>query len=301
MRKLNRILKDNLIIPNKYEKKGNIAIIYSNDKKYYIKKNTDRDIFKYLDTRNFNYYPKRINAYYDDYEITEYIKGEELPTDQKMMDMIDLVSLLHNKTTHYKEIDIADYKKIYEDINNNIEYLVSYYNDLITIIESKVYMSPSEYLLARNISKVFSALNYCKKEIDIWYEMVAEKKKHRVVLLHNNLDLSHFIKSDKSYLLSWRKAKIDIPIFDIYKLYRKNGLEVPFDEILKRYEQNYPLTDDERKLLFILIAMPNIIDFDHNEYELTNIISKEIDMLYKSENLISPYYPENGPTEQHKE
>ena len=121
------------------------------------------------------------------------------------------------------------------------------------------------------------------------------------MLLHNNLDLSHFIKSDKSYLLSWRKAKIDIPIFDIYKLYRKNGLEVPFDEILKRYEQNYPLTDDERKLLFILIAMPNIIDFDHNEYELTNIISKEIDMLYKSENLISPYYSENGPTEQHKE
>ena len=31
------------------------------------------------------------------------------------------------------------------DIKNNIEHLTSYYNDLITNIESKIYMSPSEY------------------------------------------------------------------------------------------------------------------------------------------------------------
>lgn len=83
-----------------------------------------------------------------------------------MLDLIKLVSLLHNKTTHYKEVDFADYKTIYETLSNNIEYLYSYYNDIITLIETKVYMSPSEYLLARNISKIFGSLNFSKQELE---------------------------------------------------------------------------------------------------------------------------------------
>ena len=50
-----------------------------------------------------------------------------MPDEQKMLDMIDLVGLLHNKTTYYKNIDLDDYKKIYEDIANNIFYISSRY------------------------------------------------------------------------------------------------------------------------------------------------------------------------------
>ena len=38
----------------------------------------------------------------DQYEITEYIEDIEMPKEQKMQDMIDLVALLHSKTTHYE-------------------------------------------------------------------------------------------------------------------------------------------------------------------------------------------------------
>ena len=41
--------------------------------------------------------------------------------------MIDLVGLLHNKTTYYKEVDESDYKELYEDITNNIIHLNGYY------------------------------------------------------------------------------------------------------------------------------------------------------------------------------
>ena len=151
-------------------------------------------------------------------------------------------------------------------------------------------MSPSQYLLARNITKIFSSLNFCKHELDNWYELVKEKRKQRFVVLHNNLDLDHFLRNDKSYLISWDKSKIDIPIFDIYKLYKKYSLDYDFEYILKRYENSYPLHEEERKLLIILISLPDRLEFDKKEYDLCKDISRQIDVLYKTEKLISPYY-----------
>ena len=213
-----------------------------------------------------------------------------MPKEQKMLDMIDLVSLLHYKTTYYKEVDEDDYKIIYEDVMGNIEYLNSYYLDLITIIESKVYMSPSEFLLAFNISKIFASLNYCQAKIKEWLSIIDEKKKQRFVVLHNNLEIDHYIRNNEPYLISWDKAKIDIPIFDLYKLYKRYSLDYDFEPILKKYEMNYPLLEEEKILFFVLITLPDKIEFNKSEYENTKIVGKQIDNLYKTEKLIEEYY-----------
>ena len=291
MKQINEILKKYKIKPHRYIKNGKTTIVDTEIGRFAIKKNNkDKKIFDYLKSRSFNYYPKIISNENEEYEISEYIEELDYPNEQKMLDLINLISLLHNKTTHYKEIDYDDYKQIYEDIKNNIEYLESYYTDIITLIESHVYMSPSEYLLARNISRVFISLNFCKEEIENWYELIKDKTKQRVVVLHNNLDLSHFFKTDSSYLISWDKSKIGIPIFDLYILYKRHSLDYDFSEILKQYEQSYPLQKDERKLFFILIAFPPKIEFDKTTYEQTKEISNQMDIMYKTEKLISPYY-----------
>lgn len=297
MRKLNDILKKYALKPHRYIKEGNAVIVDTDQGKYVIKERSgNRKIFNYLNSRNFDYYPKFINDTNEDYEIMEYVDQIDVPEDQKLMDLVDLTSLLHSKTTHYQEIDEDDYKVIYEDINNNIIYLNSYYSDLINIIDSKVYMSPSEYLLARNISKVFAALSYSKDELDKWYELVKNSHKKRLVVLHNNLDLSHFLRNEHSYLISWNKSKIDIPIFDLYKLYKRNGLQFEFSEVLKRYEKNYPLLPEERKLLFVLMALPDKIEIVSDEYENCKEVNRMIEFVYKTEMLISPYYAKEGKT-----
>ena len=291
MKQISEILKKYNIKPHRYIKNGKATIIDTEMGRFVVKKNNkNKKIFDYLKSRSFNYYPKIISDEDEEYEISEYIEELDYPNEQKMLDLINLISLLHNKTTHYKEIDYDDYKQIYEDIKNNIEYLESYYNDIITLIESHIYMSPSEYLLARNISRIFISLNFCKEEIENWYELIKDKTKQRVVVLHNNLDLSHFFKMDSSYLISWDKSKIGIPIFDLYILYKRHALDFDFSEILKQYEQNYPLQKDEKKLFFILIALPPKIDFDKSIYEQTKEISNQMDIMYKTERLISPYY-----------
>lgn len=296
MKEVREVLKKYDLKPFRYQKKGKVTIVETEKGSYVLKeKKVDNSpIYQYLNSRTFGYYPKMITSNDEAYEITEYIEEISMPDEQKMLDLIDLVTLLHNKTTHYKEVDEDDYKKIYEDIENNILYLGSYYDDIITAIENKVYMSPSEYLLARNITKIYSSLYFCKSEIEVWYSMVKEKRKQRMVVLHNNLKLSHFIRNHNSYLINWDKAKIDIPIFDLYKLYRNHFLEFDFSEILKRYENSYPLYPEERKLFFVLISLPDKIEFKKNEFAMCHEISEKIDYLYKTDRFISPYYPENG-------
>lgn len=295
MLKIDEILKKNSLVANRYVKDNNVYIVDTKDKKIVVKENSyDTNIYNYLKTRNFNYYPKVLNDDKDEYVLMEYLEDTDLPKEQKILDLIDLVSLLHYKTTHYKEVTEDDYKEIYEDVNNNIDYLYSYYSDLITIIETKVYMSPSEYLLATNISKLFASLTYAKEELNSWYEEVKLLKKQRLVVLHNNLKLDHFIENEMPYLISWNKSKIGLPIFDLYKLYKIHGLEFDFTEILKKYESKYPLLKNEKQLLFILIVLPDKIELNQSEYKNTLNVSNIINLLYKTEKLVLPENPEEG-------
>jgi len=288
MKEISELLKKNDIRASSYRKNGNVIISDTNKGKIVIKKNNYKDyIYNYLDTRNFNYYPDIIEN--DKYVISRYIEDVEIPSEQKIIDLVDLVSLLHSKTTHYREISEDEYKKIYEDLSNNYEYLYEYYLDIISLIDEKVFMSPSEYLLARNISFIFKSIEIGKEYVENWLERINGLNKMRVTIVHNNLDLSHYIRSDKPYLLSWDKSKIDIPIFDLYNLYNHHFMDFDFFELLKRYESVYPLKNYELELFFILITMPSKIEFNNNEYEMCVKISNEIDRLYKSNALIEEY------------
>lgn len=281
------ILRRNNIKGLKYKRLGNSVVV---DDKYIVKKNKKKDyILNYLDNRNFTYYP-HIYDKDDNYEILEYIKDGNIPKEQKMNDLIKLVSVLHNKTTYYKEVDEADFKKLYEDILNNLEYLEEYYLDLISLIESKVFFSPPEHLLATNITLIFDSINYSRNMTYKWYEMISKKThKMRVSVIHNNLSLDNYIKNNKDYLTNWDKSKIDIPIFDLYKLYIRNYSDFDFFDILNNYEKEYPLKDEELLLFYILISMPNKIEFDDTNYNLCIKIEKEVDKLLKSSDLISSY------------
>ena len=65
-----------------------------------------------------------------------------------------------------------------------INYIYNYYMDVINIIESKIYMSPSEYLIARNISKIFSCIYFCKNEY--CFKIIVTKEKISRYSLHES-------------------------------------------------------------------------------------------------------------------
>lgn len=265
-----RILDDKIVIKNK--KRDDIDSIYG-----------------YLRSRSFDYFPYPIDSD-DKYEIYPYLKDVYEPYEQKAMDLMHLLSLLHSKTTFYREVDIDKNKEIYESIVNRLDYLNDFYNDLITRIDKEVYMSPSSYLIARNINIIFGSIYYARSSLDKWYEKVRNNKNERVVNIHNNISLEHYIKNEKPYLISWNNSKIDSPIYDLFSFYRNHYLDFDFDDLFHFYESSYPLKEEERFLLFTYMAIPSEIENVNDEVEMCIKINKMIEYLYKTSNLVMNYH-----------
>ena len=280
---------------SKYKLPGEVFTIKSGariiDNKIVIKNKVNDSIdrtYDYLKSRAFDYFPSLLESS-DGYEVYPYIEDIYEPREQKAMDMMHLLSLLHSKTTFYREVDIDKNKEIYENIINNINYLNDYYNELISLIEKEVYMSPSSYLIARNINIIFSSIYYVRDNIDKWYKKIENNKNERVSYIHNNINLDHYFKRDKPYLISWNKSRIDNPIYDLLSFYKNHYLEFDFDDLFHYYESNYPLKEDERLLLFTYMAIPPVMDKSGSEYDVCIKINKTIDYLYKTSNLIMNY------------
>lgn len=294
MQSYNEFLKKCRLKPISYFKKGKSLIIETKDKKYVLKeKINDPSIYEYLSVRSFNNYPVILfkNDYYD---ITDYIEEEKIPEDQKLEELMKIVATLHSKTTYYEVKDLAYFKEIYETLNNNIEYLNSYYFDIITLIDTKEFMSPSEYLFARNYTMISSSLNLAHDMLNNWYKKVENLTSTRMVVLHNNLNLEHFIYNKSKTLISWRKSKFGCPIFDLLAIFNEYGNKYNFLDKLKMYELIYPLKDEEKELLFIFMIIPPKIEFKESEYDLCLYLTKKVELLYKANKIVLPYKFKNS-------
>lgn len=271
----------------KYELKKK-SIIYTDvdGKKYVAKENKNNiiDTYNYLNSRGFNYLPKLKYIDTEGY-VYEYEEDTIIPNEQKMSDLVKVMSLLHNKTVYYKKVSIDEVKEVYDSIDSSIKNTYNYYDDIVSMIEDEEYMSPSEYMLVRNCSAIFSCLTFCNKKLDEWYEIVSKKSKIREVLLHNNLDTSHLVNSKENMLISWDNAKRASPIYDFIKLYKNNYDKYDFNTLYKEYIGKFPLSKEESLLMFVILFIPYKITFNDSEMKNTINVSKLCNYLYTTDRL----------------
>lgn len=280
--------------PYRYTIKGKATILETTSGDFLIKeKNKDlNELYNYLISRGFDNFPKLIDSSRKDINVFEYVESITMPKEQMCDDIIDLIASLHNKTSYFKEVSEDKFKSIYEDIKSNISFLKNYYDTMYEIGFSEEFMSPATYLFMRNFYKINAALDFCDREINEWYELIKGESKIRVSVVHNNLSIEHFLKGNKEVLISWDNYLIDTPIIDIVKLYKNEYLNMNFSEVLERYFYKFSLLPYEQKLLFVLITMPPEIKMSNDEFNKCKNISKVIDYVFKTEDLIRPYYAE---------
>lgn len=284
--------------PLKYTLKGKTINVNSMQGNFVIKP-AKRDIislFSYLNSRSFYNYPKVI-AKDDDYITYEYLKELETPKEQQLLDLVLVVAKLHNKTVYFKEVTEDKYKEIYDNIKDNVIYLRDYYSGIYDEAFNEIYISPAKYNFLLNYSLLNNDLAFILDELDEWFNLVKESNKQRVCLIHNNLSLEHFIKGMDSYLISWDKYTFDTPVMDIVNLYHNEYLTCDFSGILKEYLKNFKLSVDEEKLLFILLSLPDKVNFDDSEFNNTINVANLVDYIKRTEKLIRPYYTEKQKEE----
>lgn len=278
--------------PSKITIAGKTTIVDTESGKYVIKnKNKDlNSLFNYLDSRSFSNFPHIIDEYDNKY-VYEYVNDISTPVNQKASDMAILLSNLHYKTSYYIPIVKDNIKEIYEILSSNILYFENYYNKIFIKAENEEYMRPSYYLLIRNQSKINSLIKFLKDNTEKWYKEMIDKDKTRVVYCHNNLSLDHFKTSNKNYFISWDKYKIDSPVLDLINLYHNDFNKYDFSNFLSSYLKQFSLLPEEKRLLFIVISLPQISYFSDNEMDNTIKAGKMIDYINTTEKIIKPYYP----------
>ena len=148
--------------PTKLTWKNKVLVLESTSGNFVIKekKNDIRKLYDYLNSRSFNYYPSLIDDTREDVNVFSFVNESFAPKEQKAMDLIKMVALLHQKTTYYKDVTSDEYKKIYDELKDEMVYIRYYYENLYQSFFEKIYPSPSEYFLLTNISKILSSLNY---------------------------------------------------------------------------------------------------------------------------------------------
>lgn len=263
------------IRPYKYTYMNKACILHTNDSKYVIKnkKRCDKDkLYDYLLSRDFSFFLYPENDLEDDYEIYSYIKEVEIDADEKAKDLMYIISDLHNRTTSYKNTDLDKIKEIYEDKNAQIEYLFNYYNDLEEVFMKHVYNSPAEYLLLRNIDKVYNTLNYSKFLLEEWYKISSNNRKMRISLIHNHLSLDHFIDGKDSKLINFDYAEYNSPIYDFINFYKKHYQELDMDNLYQTYQHRFKFTKEEELLFFIELIIPNKLKFSDNNFNNCRLV-----------------------------
>lgn len=249
-----------------YQKKKGIQVIDTNKGKYVIKNRFSQNdhLYSYLDNKNFPYLLYRESI--DDYEIFPYVNEVELPLEEKAIELVYILSILHNKTTFYREVSMDQVKEIYEEISDKLSYLFTYYHDLQDVIEQKVYMNPAEYLLIRNISFVYSSLEFSKQQLEKWYQYKKNQKKERVVLLHGRPCLDHLLIGKDKKLISWNHYKRDIPIYDFVYFYRHDYMDVEMSTLYGLYQSKFMFTEEEYLLFLTLLTIPEKLEWNGNHY-----------------------------------
>lgn len=284
---------NDLYKPKKITIKGNVYILTLDDnKKVVLKEKSDNVIraYNYLKSRELYFYPTLLDKNRDNYFLYDYIEEDNIITEQKSLDLAKLIGLMHAKTSYFKDVDKSKYDTIYDDINNNLNYLKEYYSNLYDAVIFKEFYNPFENLFMDYYSKIDSAISFSLNELDKWHSIILNKDKQRVSLIHNNLDLSHFIKSDRDYIISFDKSKIDTPILDLVTFYKREYDRINFEEFFEKYLYSFNLNDDELKLFFTFISMPWEIKVTDNIFADTSNLSTMINYLNKTESLIRPYY-----------
>lgn len=276
------IIKKHHFHPKSFKKNKSVYIIDNDSNRLAIKLNTSNyDIYKYLISHDFNYFPKYYNDSSDNYDILEYLDDLSVNNNQKINDYLSILALLHYKTSYKRELDLDTIKEKYESLINRIVYLKEYYYNLNNIIDKEMFLSPSMYLLIRNISLIYKTLDKSLELLNKLYDEVKNDKSIRVSLLHNNVDLDHLINNNKIYLISWDKSLFDSPVYELENFYRKYYKYIEISDFLRLYELTNKLTINEKTYLLILLSIPKEIHLGNNTYLDVNIINNEINYLTK--------------------
>lgn len=261
-------------------------VIETDDGKFFMVPRGNREkIFHYLETKKFPFFLPIIFFYRNVYEVYRYM-DDDIDINDKAINLVHILSLLHIKTTTYQEVVLDNVKKLYEDILNQLDSLFQFYQELVQNVESHIYMSPDEYLFIRNSSLFFQNLEQSRQYLEKWYQIKKNATRERLVFLHGSPSLDTFIDGDNPCFLDWDFSRKGYVIYDFLYFYKKNYLMLEMQSLFQIYQSKYSFSEEELYLFYSLILLDEKIQFSSNHYENTVLVQGRVAYATKVRNFV---------------
>lgn len=284
----------NIYRPLNINRIKNCILLDTMEGKYVLKTNSKIDystLYKYLKSRSFNYFPSLYDIR-DNNVIFEYQEDVFFDNNQKALDLVKVVALLHNKTCYFKDVSSDLFLNLYNDLRNNTLFLENEFNNYFDKFIFEENIIPSHTLFLYNYSSFYGAIKCLKDILEKWYLEVKDLSKMRVCVNHNNLCLEHFIKNESEYLISWDNYIIDTPVLDFANFYKTEWERLEFSQLYNAYNEIFHLLDNEKMLLCIIMLDIDSDMFSSDEMDNCVLVRKKIEYLNKTYELFKLIWPE---------
>ncbi|WP_084821941.1 spore coat protein YsxE [Bacillus sp. SA1-12] len=201
---------------------------------------------------------------------------------------------MHSRTEREVKLNGQEAAKHYEALLKSWEKSKLAYEKFVDQCERRLYLSPFELQAVTYFIEVSRAIDFSKKKLKEWSEVMEGKEKGRIVLIHGKISSHHFLYDDQGtgYLTNFERAKYAAPIDDFLIFLNRTASSYPTQcndcvNWFYTYQKIYPYKEEEMLLFLSYLAFPDRICRIIQSYVNNDEIESE---LARNQQLVNAYW-----------
>lgn len=289
--------------------------IKTKDGKHYILKKVKNkeviDIYNFLMSQKFTHFilPK-ITVYnqlymvfnQSAYYLIPYFDDIDYPIEKKLVDYIDLLQKLHQKTIIRKNFNKSQFNRLYKRKLKRLDKQFHILDLYIIECENKKYKSIFDWTYMVKYNEIMFIKNILINIDEKIASLLEDIKTYDYCIIHNNPSIDHFIvTNEKNYLISFDYSTIGFKVHDFIKLfidyceYDVDWMDLIIKDEITRFEFYYFIFN----VLYYIIRNIDITFLSKNKnYESINILIHNLYVAQKAIELYQKYESVSSSTEE---
>lgn len=177
-------------------------------------------------TKQSKLYEQNDQSYY---YLTPWLSSNKLNHQQVIKNLYNAIGEVHAKTKRTQSIQTNTVINTFTEYQKSCAELYRRELYYVELFEKNRFMSPLELLVCtqfRIMDNVLSTLNNC---IEKFISEIQNDQEWNYSLCHGNLDLTHIILHNDTYIINWEKANYDNAIMD---------LSILLKNLVRNYDQS---------------------------------------------------------------
>jgi len=236
------------------------------------------------------------------YYLIPYYDDIDYPIEKKLIDYIDLLQKLHNKTSIRKNFNRTQFNRLYNKKLKRLERQFQLLDLYIVESENKKYKSIFDWTYIVKYNEIMFIKNTLINLNEKIASLLEEIDVYEYCIIHNNPSIDHFIvTNEKNYLISFDYSTIGFKVHDFIKLfidyseYDVDWMNLIIKDEITEFEFYYFIFN----VLYYIIRNTNITSLSKNKnYESINILIHNLHVAAKAIELYQKYDSISSPTEE---